>query len=241
MKLVIVESPAKAKTIQKYLGAGFVVKSSFGHVRDLPKGKLGIAVDDNFEPTYIIPVKAKKVIAELKKQATKAETIYLATDEDREGEAISWHLVQALKLAPSKTKRITFTEITKEAIQKAVAQPRELDLNLINAQQARRVLDRLVGYELSPLLWKKIRYGLSAGRVQSVAVRIIVEREEEIKAFKPEEYWSLAAELRKEKNVSIKQQANNIHKNTTTYRFLRVKFNEYRQACYIIQALTCCD
>ncbi len=196
MKLVIVESPAKAKTIQKYLGGDFVVKSSFGHVRDLPKSKLGVDIDNDFEPQYIIPLKARKQVAELKKTAAKADEIYFATDEDREGEAIAWHLMAVLQpLKKQKIHRVTFTEITQTAIQEAIAHPRELDLHLINAQQARRVLDRLVGYELSPLLWKKIRRGLSAGRVQSVAVRLIVEREEEIKAFKPEEYWTLQAHL----------------------------------------------
>lgn len=196
MKLVIVESPAKAKTIQKYLGGDFVVKSSYGHVRDLPKSKLGVDVDNDFEPQYVVPVKARKQVEELRKAAAKAEAIYFATDEDREGEAIAWHLMAILK--PKKSQavhRITFTEITREAIKKAVENPRELDVNLVNAQQARRVLDRLVGYELSPLLWKKIRRGLSAGRVQSVAVRLIVEREEEIRAFKAEEYWTLEALL----------------------------------------------
>lgn len=201
MKLVIVESPAKAKTIQKYLGKDFIVKSSYGHVRDLPKSKLGVDLKDNYEPQYIIPEKAEKVIAELKKAAAKADEIYFATDEDREGEAIAWHLVQVLKPRTKHVKRITFTEITKNAIQKAVENPRDLDLNLINAQQARRVLDRLVGYELSPLLWKKVRRGLSAGRVQSVAVRLIVEREQEIAAFKSEEYWSLTAELLKQEHL----------------------------------------
>lgn len=196
MKLVIVESPAKAKTIQKYLGGDFVVKSSYGHVRDLPKSKLGVDVDNDFEPQYVVPVKARKQVEDLRKAAAKATVIYFATDEDREGEAIAWHLLAILKPKKSqKVHRITFTEITREAITRAVENPRELDVNLVNAQQARRVLDRLVGYELSPLLWKKIRRGLSAGRVQSVAVRLIVEREEEIRAFKPEEYWTLEALL----------------------------------------------
>jgi DNA topoisomerase-1 len=195
MKLVIVESPAKAKTIQKYLGAGFVVKSSYGHVRDLPKSKLGVDTEDNFAPQYVVPLKAKKHVTELKKAAAKAEAIYFATDEDREGEAIAWHLMAVLKADPKKVHRITFAEITKSAITAAIAKPRQLDNNLVDAQQARRVLDRLVGYELSPLLWKKIRRGLSAGRVQSVAVRLIVEREEEIKAFKAEEYWTLTAHV----------------------------------------------
>ncbi|MEX1997268.1 MAG: type I DNA topoisomerase [Candidatus Andersenbacteria bacterium] len=198
MKLVIVESPAKAKTIQKYLGKDFVVKSSYGHIRDLPKSKLGVDVDNDFAPQYVIPIKARKQVAELKKAAAQASEIYFATDEDREGEAIAWHLTQVLKVKPGKVKRITFAEITKTAIAQAITNPRPLDINLVNAQQARRVLDRLVGYELSPLLWKKIRRGLSAGRVQSVAVRLIVEREEEIKAFQAEEYWSLQAEFLKD-------------------------------------------
>ncbi len=198
MKLVIVESPAKAKTIQKYLGKGYIVKSSYGHVRDLPKTKLGVDTKDGFEPKYIIPIKAKKNVTDLKKSAATAEVIYFATDEDREGEAIAWHLSEIIKADPAKCKRITFDEITKSAIQQAINHPRAIDINLVNAQQARRVLDRLVGYELSPLLWRKVRRGLSAGRVQSVAVRLIVEREDEIKAFKPEEYWSLMAHLKKE-------------------------------------------
>jgi len=196
MKLVIVESPAKAKTIKKYLGRGYTVKSSYGHVRDLPKSKMGVNIEKNFEPKYVIPTRARKHVTELKKAAAKAEEIYFATDEDREGEAIAWHLNNILKANPKKVRRITFGEITKSAIQKAVANPRTIDDNLVNAQQARRILDRLVGYELSPLLWKKIRRGLSAGRVQSVAVRLIVEREEEIGKFKPEEYWSLTAQFK---------------------------------------------
>lgn len=198
MNLVIVESPAKAKTIQKYLGSGFIVKSSYGHVRDLPKSKIGVDVEHNFKPSYIIPPKAKEHIAELKAAAKKADIIYFATDEDREGEAIAWHLYEVLSPAPNKAKRITFAEITKSAIQKAIENPREIDQNLVDAQQARRVLDRLVGYELSPLLWRKVRRGLSAGRVQSVAVRLIVEREQEIAAFKSEEYWSIDALLTKD-------------------------------------------
>ena len=198
MNLVIVESPAKAKTIQKYLGSGFIVKSSYGHVRDLPKSKIGVDVDDNFEPTYIIPPKAKEHITELKKAAKKADIIYFATDEDREGEAIAWHLYEVLAPDPTKAKRITFAEITKSAITKAIENPREIDQHLVDAQQARRVLDRLVGYELSPLLWNKVRRGLSAGRVQSVAVRLIVEREQEIAAFKSDEYWSIDALLSKD-------------------------------------------
>lgn len=195
--LVIVESPAKAKTIQKYLGPGFVVKSSYGHVRDLPKSRIGVDVENNFAPKYVIPTKARKQITELKKAAASADMIYFATDEDREGEAIAWHLMEVLKPKPEKVKRITFSEITESAITQAVQHPRPLDTNLVDAQQARRVLDRLVGYELSPLLWRKVRRGLSAGRVQSVALRLIVEREQEITAFTPQEYWSMTANVDK--------------------------------------------
>lgn len=182
--LVIVESPAKAKTIEKYLGKDYTVKSSFGHIRDLPKKGINIDIANNFEPTYDISADKKKVVAELRK-AAKGATVWLASDEDREGEAIAWHLAYALKLDPKTTKRIVFHEITKPAILHAIENPRTVDQHLVDAQQARRVLDRLVGYELSPVLWKKVRTGLSAGRVQSVAVRLIVEREREIKAFEP--------------------------------------------------------
>ena len=182
--LVIVESPAKAKTIQKYLGKDFEVKSSFGHIRDLPKKGMGINLED-FTPDYEISADKKKVVADLKAASKKAETVWLASDEDREGEAIAWHLAQELKLKSENTKRIVFHEITKNAILKAVENPREIDQNLVNAQQARRILDRIVGFEMSPVLWKKVKPGLSAGRVQSVAVRLIVEREKEIREFKP--------------------------------------------------------
>jgi len=195
MKLVIVESPTKAKTIQKFLGSDFKIKSSFGHVRDLPESKLGIDVEKNFEPDYIIPTKAKKVVSELKKESAKADETILATDEDREGEAIAWHLQEALKLKDPE--RIVFHEITKSAIEKALENPRKIDFNLVNAQQARRILDRIVGYKLSPFLWKKISKGLSAGRVQSVAVRLVVEKENEIKKFIAKEYWSVEALLKK--------------------------------------------
>lgn len=199
MKLVIVESPTKAKTISQYVGDDFVVRSSYGHVRDLPKSELGIDLEHNFTPVYIVPTKAKKNLSELKKEAAKADTIVLATDKDREGEAIAWHLTQALGLDKGKKRktieRIVFHEITKSAILHALEHPRDIDMNLVNAQQARRVLDRLVGYKLSPVLWKRYYRGLSAGRVQSVAVRLIVEREREIEAFKPQEYWSITALL----------------------------------------------
>jgi DNA topoisomerase-1 len=191
MKLVIVESPTKAKTISRFLGKDYKILASFGHIRDLPKSKLGVDVAHDFEPSYIIPVKSRSKVKELKEAAKRAETILFATDEDREGEAISWHLSQILDVAPSKLKRITFHEITKEALEEALRAPRALDQRLVDAQQARRILDRLVGYELSPLLWRNVRSGLSAGRVQSVALRLIVERERDIKAFVPEEYWTV--------------------------------------------------
>jgi DNA topoisomerase-1 len=197
MKLVIVESPTKAKTISKFLGKGYTVKSSYGHVRDLPKSEMGIDIEHDFVPRYIIPTKAKTKVSELKKLSAKSEEVILATDEDREGEAISWHLATALKLDEKNAKRIVFHEITKTAIEKAIANPRKIDINLVDAQQARRILDRLVGYELSPFLWKKIRRGLSAGRVQSVALRFIAEREREIEKFKSEEFWNIKAFLRK--------------------------------------------
>ena len=195
--LVIVESPAKAKTIEKFLGKDYTVKSSFGHIRDLPKKGLSIAIDGNFEPTYEIPADKTKVVNELKKDAKAAETVWLASDEDREGEAIAWHLSEALKLDPKNTKRIVFHEITETAIKNAIANPRTVDIDLVNAQQARRVLDRLVGYELSPVLWKKVQPGLSAGRVQSVAVRLIVEREREIDKFTSESSFKVTAVMSK--------------------------------------------
>lgn len=193
--LVIVESPAKAKTISKFLGKDYVVMASMGHVRDLPKSKLGFDPKDNFKPQYLISTDKKKVIAELKKHISKDTTIYLAADEDREGEAIAWHLIPALKIEKNPLKRIVFHEITKNAILEALEHPREVNQNLVDAQQARRILDRAVGYELSPLLWKKVRYGLSAGRVQSVAVKIIVDRENEIRAFIPEEFWKIKSDF----------------------------------------------
>lgn len=195
--LVIVESPTKEKTISKFLGSDFVVKSSYGHIRDLPKSQLGVDVEHDFEPKYVQMPKAKKILPELKKLSADSTNVYLATDYDREGEAIAWHLKEALKLPEKKLKRITFHEITSEAIKEAVGNPRTIDIDMVNSQQARRVLDRLVGYKLSPLLWRKIKYGLSAGRVQSVAVRLICDREEEIENFKAQEYWSIQAELKK--------------------------------------------
>jgi DNA topoisomerase-1 len=193
--LVIVESPAKAKTISKFLGKDYVVMASMGHVRDLPKSKLGFDPADNFKPQYLISTDKKKVIADLKKHISKDTIIYLAADEDREGEAIAWHLIPALKIEKNPLKRIVFHEITKNAILEALEHPREVNQHLVDAQQARRILDRAVGYELSPLLWKKVRYGLSAGRVQSVAVRIIVDRENEIRAFVPEEFWKIKSDF----------------------------------------------
>lgn len=227
MNLIIVESPTKAKTIAKFLGKDFQVESSFGHVRDLPKRDLGVDLENNFEPTYTIPTTAKAKVLVLKKAAAKADRIILASDEDREGEAIAWHLAEVLNVTklkkPSSTKavagkktkteivvqRIAFHEITKDAILHALENPREIDMHMVDAQQARRVLDRLVGYKLSPLLWKKVAKGLSAGRVQSVAVRLVVEREREILAFKADEYWTIAANLETQKNEPLTA---NLHK-----------------------------
>ena len=191
--LVIVESPAKAKTIEKFLGEGYTVTSSMGHVRDLEKKDFGIDIEKNYQPKYIVTPDKKKVVSELKKMAKEAETVWLASDEDREGEAIAWHLKEVLKLKPEKTKRIVFHEITKEAITNAIKNPRNIDDHLVNAQQARRVLDRIVGFEVSPVLWKKVKPSLSAGRVQSVAVRLIVEREREIREFKSESAFRVLA------------------------------------------------
>ena len=191
--LVIVESPAKAKTIEGYLGKDYQVKSSYGHVRDLPKDDSAIDIENGFSPTYEISKDKKDIVKELKKLAKEAERIYLASDDDREGEAISWHLSEALDLDNAKTRRIVFREITRNAIQNAIQNPRGIDIDLVNAQQARRILDRLVGFELSPILWKKIKGGLSAGRVQSVAVRLVVEREREIANFRPESGFKITA------------------------------------------------
>jgi len=200
--LVIVESPAKAKTINKYLGRKYTVKASMGHVRDLPKSKLGIDIENNFTPKYLTIRGQKKIISDLEKRAKEADKVFLAPDPDREGEAIAWHLVEALKIKEDKVFRITFNQITKRAVKEAIENPGKISMDRVNAQQARRILDRIVGYNLSPLLWKKIAKGLSAGRVQSVAVRLIVERERDISAFKSEEYWKLFAMLHSEKASS---------------------------------------
>ncbi|MDE5929069.1 MAG: DNA topoisomerase I, partial [Muribaculaceae bacterium] len=191
--LVIVESPAKAKTIEKFLGSDFKVMSSYGHIRDLKKKSFSIDVEHGFKPVYEIPADKKNLVEELRRAAKQSETVWLASDEDREGEAIAWHLAEVLGLDPLKARRIVFHEITKPAILHAIEHPRAIDINRVDAQQARRVLDRIVGFELSPVLWKKIKPALSAGRVQSVAVRLIVEREEEIKRFKSEPYYRVTA------------------------------------------------
>ena len=193
--LVIVESPAKAKTISQYLCRDYIVEASFGHVRDLPKSGMGVDIEHGFTPAYEVSPDKKKRISELKKLAKTVDSVWLASDEDREGEAIAWHLCQALGLDPKKTKRIVFHEITERAIKRAIESPRFVDQNLVDAQQARRVLDRLVGYELSPVLWRKIQTGLSAGRVQSVAVRVIVEREREIEGFTAKSSYKITAEF----------------------------------------------
>lgn len=194
--LVIVESPAKVKTIKKFLGSNYTVAASQGHVRDLPKSSLGIDIEHDYEPKYITIRGKGDILASLRKEVKKSDKVYLATDPDREGEAISWHLAAALKLDPKKMRRITFNEITKNAVKASLKAPRDIDMNLVNAQQARRILDRMVGYRISPLLWAKVKRGLSAGRVQSVALRLVADREEEINAFIPEEYWTLDAVLK---------------------------------------------
>ena len=196
--LVIVESPSKAKTIGKYLGPDYLVKASMGHLRDLPKSKMGVDLEHDFKPDYI-PVRGKEeLIKELKKDAAGVQTVYLATDPDREGEAISWHLKELLNLSDEKAHRVTFNEITQRVVRESIQHPRDIDYDLVDAQQARRILDRIVGYQLSPLLWKKVRRGLSAGRVQSVATRMVVDRENEIRAFQPREYWSLDVTLNRQ-------------------------------------------
>ena len=197
--LVIVESPAKARTIERYLGPGYKVLASYGHVRDLPenpgKNKLGVDVEHDFKPEYVVSEDRRKHVDAIAREAKSAEAVYLATDLDREGEAIAWHVAEAANVAPEKALRVTFSEITPDAIRAAFANPRAIDQNLVDAQQTRRILDRLVGYTLSPLLWRKVHAGLSAGRVQSVAVRLVVEREREISAFTAREYWTIAATL----------------------------------------------
>ncbi|MDQ1271436.1 MAG: topoisomerase [Planctomycetota bacterium] len=217
--MVIVESPAKAKTIGKYLGSSFFVCSSMGHVRDLPEKKLSVDVENNFTPEYKIMPSRKKLVSELLVNSKKADAIYLASDLDREGEAIAWHLTKALEIPEEKTRRVTFNEITKDAILEAFQHPSPINMAKVNAQQTRRILDRLVGYQISPLLWKKISKGLSAGRVQSVAVRLIVEREKEIKAFKPQEYWKITAEL------TITSEDNDKIQEVKNFKALLQKFN----------------
>ena len=202
--LVIVESPSKAKTIGKFLGGRYKVIASVGHVRDLPKSKLGIDIENDFEPQYISIRGKGDIIKELKKEAKNASKVYLATDPDREGEAISWHLAFLLGIDPDAPCRIVFNEITERAIKEAIKNPRPIDLSLVDAQQARRVLDRLVGYQISPLLWRKVRRGLSAGRVQSAALKIICDRENEIKNFKPQEFWTITAEFSKKKKFTAR-------------------------------------
>lgn len=203
-KLVILESPNKIKAVKGYLGKNYKVIASVGHVRDLPKSTLGIDIEHDFTPKYINIRGKGDIIRDLKKEAKAADTVYLATDPDREGEAISWHLMQVLGLDSTKAKRIRFNEVTESAVKAAVKNPGQLDMNLVDAQQTRRILDRIVGYQLSPILWKKIKSGLSAGRVQSVATRLIVDRENEIRAFKAEEYWTIDAQLKTAAGKSFK-------------------------------------
>ena len=206
--LVIVESPAKAKTIEKFLGEGYKVLSSYGHIRDLKKSDLSVDIKNHFEPLYEIPADKEAIVKKLKAEADKADMVWLASDEDREGEAISWHLYEVLGLTPEKTKRIVFHEITPNAIKYAIKHPREINIDLVNAQQARRVLDRIVGFELSPVLWRKIKPALSAGRVQSVAVRLIVEREREVHAFVSEPSYRVTAVFTNAEGAEIKTELN---------------------------------
>ena len=194
-QLVIVESPTKAKTLERYLGSDYTVAASKGHIRDLPEDRMGVDLDDAFHPEYVIPPEKKETVGQLKKAFGRAAGLWLATDFDREGEAIAWHVAEAIGADPRAANRVTFTEITKDAVQQAFREPRRIDFDLVNAQQTRRILDRIVGYELSPLLSKRLRRALSAGRVQSVALRLIVDREREIRAFVPVEYWSIDARL----------------------------------------------
>ena len=208
--LVIVESPAKAKTIAKYLGKNYTVEASMGHVGDLPKSKMGVDIENNYEPKYISIRGKGELIDKLRKAAKKADKVYLATDPDREGEAISWHLANLLKISEDSQCRIVFNEITKTAVKGSIKQARKININLVDAQQARRVLDRLVGYEISPILWRNVKWGLSAGRVQSAALKLICDREEEIKAFNAEEYWTVDCVMKKErKKFPIKLSAKN--------------------------------
>ena len=247
--LVIVESPAKAKTISKFLGSKYKVTASMGHIRDLPKSQIGVDIDNNYQPKYITIRGKGKLIDELKKEAKKSDSVYLATDPDREGEAISWHLAYILGLDSTNKCRVTFNEITKKAVTNSIKHPRSIDKDLVDAQQARRILDRLVGYKISPILWKKIKWGLSAGRVQSVAVRLICEREEEIKSFIPKEYWTLTAIFKdgnntfeakfyssnnKKINIENKEQADSIIKNlkNAEYKVKEVKKQEKKKYPY---------
>jgi len=232
--LVIVESPAKAKTIARFLGKEYEVKSSYGHVRDLPKDDFSIDVENNYAPRYVILPEKKKIVEELKKEASKADRVWLATDEDREGEAIAWHLYETLQLVPEKTKRIVFHEITKPAILQAVSNPRFLDFNLINAQQARRIIDRIVGYRLSPLLWKKIKPAISAGRVQSVAVRLIVEREEEIKHFQPQNFFKIIGVFITSKGEMFEAELN---EKFTTEKDVLLFLEELKNSTFVVEQI----
>ena len=245
-KLIIVESPTKARTISRFLGKKYSVESSMGHIRDLPASQLGIDVDNDFEPHYVISRKVQPQVKKLRELAKKADTIILATDEDREGEAIAWHLTYALKLHEEKNaekhvERIVFHEITKHAIEEALEHPRSINTHLVNAQQARRILDRIVGYKLSPFLWKKIAKGLSAGRVQSVAVRLIVEREKEISEFKPEEYWTITAHFAGKQPFTARlYKANGVivpQRGITTKKESDVILKNLEQAAYTITSI----
>ncbi len=243
MKLIIVESPTKAKTISRFVGKDYKVLASYGHVRDLPKSKLGVDTEHDFEPTYVVSAEHKAKVSEIKQAAKKADAVLFATDEDREGEAISWHLAQILDEVPEKTQRITFHEITKDAIMHALQNPRILDMKQVDAQQARRILDRLVGYKLSPFLWTKVRRGLSAGRVQSVAVRLIVDREREITAFVPQEYWSIEGVFSTPRNENFDAKLHSLSGKTLDKMALKSKtdvdalLGDLRSASYSVTAV----
>jgi len=235
-KLVIVESPAKARTVGKFLGKGYTVKASVGHVRDLLRSQLSVDVDNGFTPKYRVPNEKRPVVKELKQAAASAQEIYLATDPDREGEAIAWHLIEAAEMDEDRVKRVVFHEITKDAVAEAFTHPRGIDMKRVDAQQARRILDRLVGYQLSPLLWRKVRSRTSAGRVQSIALRLVVEREQEIDDFNPVEYWSLEADLAKTATAApnLALEARRFRAKLTRIQGERIELSDEAQARAIV-------
>jgi DNA topoisomerase-1 len=237
--LVIVESPTKAKTISKYLGRNYAVRASYGHVRDLPKSKLGVDTEHEFAPQYLIPRDKSQTVKGLKADVSRARAVYLATDPDREGEAIAWHLLEATGAAGKPVYRVEFHEVTRDAVQDAIAHPRQINMDLVNAQQARRILDRLVGYGISPLLWKKVKGGLSAGRVQSVALRMVVEREREIEAFVPVEYWSIEADF--SKRIAKPKKSDQFHAQLINIAGKKAELHNAGEANAVVKALQGAD